>query len=101
MNNDLLSRQMRLREVGNNGQALLHAARVTLGSDAASGVAADYLIRSGVGSVEQGNAQAPDSFPHAGHFTFPVTEQFARGAWVATQTIVVLLGLPGRKGTPE
>jgi hypothetical protein len=101
MNNDLLSRQMRLREVGKQGQDLLTAARVALGSDAASGFAADYLIRSGVGTVEQGNTHAIDSFPHAAHFTFPVTEQFARGAWVATRTIVALLGLPGKKGIAE
>jgi hypothetical protein len=93
VNNEPFSRQTRLREVGAKGQALIAACHVELGSDAASCVAAEYLTRSGVGSVEQKISHTIDPFTHAGYFTYPVTEQFAHGAWLATQAIVALLDL--------
>src|SRR5512142_3277665 len=100
MKTDLYSRQTRLREVGKKGQALISAARIVIGSDAAARVAAEYLTRSGVGHVEHDSSLGAERFVHAAHFTYAVTEQYARGAWIATREIGRLLGLPS-KSSPD
>ena len=98
MIDDLHSRQTRLPDIGKRGQELLAAARVTLASDRASSVAAEYLRRSGVGCVQERPDAVPSEFVHAQHFSQEVSRDFAHGAWIATHEMVRLLGIDPRHG---
>lgn len=93
MIDELHSRQIRLREVRQGGQQRIAASTVTLGTDEASHVAAEYLRRSGVGRVRLEDTAVPGDFTHARHFTHEVSREFAHGCWMATTTLVEILGL--------
>ncbi len=90
---DLYIRQKILREIGEAGQFKLTHATATIPASYAAGPAREYLLRSGIGSViERGQVVAPD-FPHGDHFQFETCRVFAAGAWIATKTLVEVLGL--------
>lgn len=73
-------RQLRLAEIGPDGQSRIeaHGARVLAGPSA--GVALAYLARAGVGSVSIERAGAEQPFAHAGSFHFSGPLAVAAGA---------------------
>ena len=89
---DLYIRQKRLREIGDHGQLILSCANATIPTGFATEPAQEYLRRSGLGSVTLGKATGPREFTHASHFRFDVCQDYAAGAWLATQLIVEILG---------
>lgn len=93
MNDDIYSRQTRLREIGAKGQRLIAEGRTVLGTDEPSKIAAEYLKRAGVGCVELDAGVAPAQFVHLQHFNHPVASKFAHGSWLATQKLLELLGI--------
>jgi len=78
---DRYARQRLLAAVGDAGQARIMAATYTVASDAAAGVARDYLERAGAERFETVAASAP--FAHASAFRHAAARDFAEGAWRA------------------
>ncbi len=97
MIDDLHLRQVRLREVGIKGQQRIAEAHVALGADEASRVAAGYLERAGVGRVQLLDSGDTRSFVRGKQFTHEVCRTFAHGCWLATNTLVDVIGLAGAK----
>ena len=95
---DRYTRQRRLREIGDAGQARLHAASVTIGGRADSMVELVYLERAGVGSVTIDSLAAPRAFAHAAVFQHDAARRHAASAWRALRSIVEIVGaIPGAK----
>jgi hypothetical protein len=95
---DRYTRQRRLREIGDAGQARLHAAKVTIGGRAGSVVELVYLERAGVGSVTIDSLAAPRTFAHAAVFRHDGARRHAAAAWRALRTIVEVVGAaPGAR----
>ncbi len=89
---DLYVRQIRLREIGDDGQLILGRADAVIPPGFTVGPAQEYLRRSGVGSVTLGNESDSREFTHASYFRFDECRNYAAGAWLATRLIVEILG---------
>ncbi len=80
------SRQVRLSEVGLEGQRKLIRQSFALGEHAGAPIAREYLLRAGARSVVPGDA-ASSPFIHADHFHHAACREFAQGAWTALDRI--------------
>ena len=88
------SRQLRLAEVGEPGQARLCAAEPAVGTSNAAAIERSYLLRAGVRRVsETGAPPAPPAFVHAEHFQHETCRDIAEGAWRALGQIRKILSL--------
>ena len=92
MNDEIYSRQSRLREIGVKGQQRLAEGHAILGEDEASKIAADYLSRAGIGSIQIEAGTQTASFVHAQYFSHPGAATFAHGSWLATRKLIEILG---------
>ncbi len=91
---DRYLRQIRLREIGAKGQALLLDARVTPSASGPVGeIEALYLARAGVSVVPRREPAAAqlEPFPHREHFHSAGPAELAEGAWRALVTLRALL----------
>lgn len=86
-------RQLKLDEVGPRGQAALEESRVALALRPGALVAAQYLHRAGVRSVELTSLERPLAMPHAPVFRFGASRRFATGAWTALGAMRRVLGI--------
>jgi molybdopterin/thiamine biosynthesis adenylyltransferase len=87
------SRQRRLPEVGDAGQArLAQAALTVVGSDGAI-IEAEYLHRAGVERVELLPGGEPEPFSHEQAFRFAASRRIGVGAWRALAKIRRTLGM--------
>ncbi|HEX9619961.1 MAG TPA: hypothetical protein VF989_07500 [Polyangiaceae bacterium] len=89
------SRQRRLPEVGERGQALLGAARARVTATPAGDVAREYLVRAGFGAVLVEAAAPAPPFPHSQAYRFDAPRQFGAGASYALGEVRRVLGLDG------
>lgn len=85
MDDDRFSRQRRLPEVGEIGQARLLAAELALPRGAGADVERAYLEGAGSRVVPSPAAAAP--FAHADAFRHPAARDVAAGAWRALRQI--------------
>jgi hypothetical protein len=85
-------RQKRLREIGDHGQLILSHASAMIPAGFAAEPTQEYLRRSGIGSITLGKESSFREFAHASYFQFEVCQNYAAGAWLATQLIVEILG---------
>ena len=83
------ARQVRLSEVGLEGQARLLAADVVVGDQ----MACEYLRRAGVRALYAPSADVP-TFPHGASYQNPACRELAAGAWLALTRIRDTLGDP-------
>jgi hypothetical protein len=91
---DRYSRQRRLAQVGDAGQARLEDARfdVTAGPSALVEVA--YLARAGARAVLVDRFLPRAPFAHAAHFRHAASRRLAAGSWRALQKLTATLRLP-------
>lgn len=90
------SRQTRLREVGERGQARLAAATVLVEGREGAETEARYLERAGLREVRRDSGATPRAFVHAAVFRNAACRNEAAGAWRALQkTLAVLNEVPG------
>ena len=89
---DRYTRQRRLREIGDAGQARLQSATVTLGGGEGDLVELVYLYRAGVGSVTLDSLAVPRPFAHRAIFRHAASLRHASGAWRALRTLVEVVG---------
>lgn len=90
---DRYSRQRRLAEVGDAGQARIERARAEVfGTDGAL-TEVSYLARAGIGSVTVLPNVKPTPFLHASSFRHDATRAFGAGAWRALATLRAALGV--------
>jgi hypothetical protein len=97
------SRQLKLPEVGPQGQARIQQATCSiaaepLGEPTLAGpllavAQASYLERAGVGEIEFEPRLSPAPFPHAEAFLTAEAQAFAHGSWLALLAIRQTLGL--------
>ena len=88
-----LTRQIRLTEVGVEGQAKLSRASLEVRGTDGSLAELVYLHRAGVESVSLNPAQAAPPFLHAPLFKHSSTRRMGAGAWRALSQIRNILGL--------
>jgi hypothetical protein len=91
-----LTRQIRLAEVGSDGQARLAAAVLEVRGRDGSLAEFLYLHRAGVERVELRPDRPAPPFPHAALFHHPEARRLAAGAWRALAQMRTILAL-----TPE
>lgn len=84
------SRQVRLADVGETGQARLCAAEPPVGASGGASIQTSYLLRAGVRRVTP-SAAAPPPFPHSEHFQHQNCRNVAFGAWLALRQIREIL----------
>ena len=84
---DRYTRQRRLAEVGEAGQARLERARAEVRGPEGATVELTYLERAGVGSVTVLPKGTPVPFAHAEWFRFEASRDVGAGAWRALDTI--------------
>jgi len=89
---DRYTRQRRLREIGDAGQARLEAAAPTIAGGPGAVLELVYLHRAGVGSVTIDALSTPRAFPHASLFRHPAARRFAAASWRALGTIIEFSG---------
>ncbi len=90
---DRYSRQRRLAEVGDAGQARIERAQAhVLGTEGAL-TEVSYLARAGVGSVTVIPNLEPTPFLHASWFRHDATRAYGAGAWRALATLRGALGV--------
>jgi hypothetical protein len=91
---DRFVRQRRLKEVGDDGQALIQATcfRIALGDEC--WIERDYLARAGAGMVAINAHLVPERFPHADLFHHDAARRQAAGAWRALRQLKALLARP-------
>ncbi|HVJ21127.1 MAG TPA: hypothetical protein VM686_37205 [Polyangiaceae bacterium] len=84
---DRYTRQRRLPEVGDAGQARLERAAlaVAAGPDALTELA--YLERAGAREILISRWQAPEVFTHAAHFRHAPSRKLGAGSWRALRQI--------------
>lgn len=93
MNDDLWSRQRRLPEIGEHGQALIAAESYEVfGSDGAI-LESEYLHRAGAQRVAIMPRAEPVPFAHEGFFRFAASRRVGAGAWRALAALRRTLGL--------
>jgi len=88
---DRYSRQRRLAEVGDAGQARLERAEIGVAAGTAASIELAYLARAGVRAVLISRWQAPETFTHAAHFRHASSRRLAAGSWRALQQIKRIL----------
>ena len=86
------SRQVRLADVGEPGQARLCAAEPVIGTSRGTSVQKSYLSRAGVRRVVPTEIPSP-AFVHAEHFRHESCRDVAHGAWLALGQIREILSL--------
>ncbi len=84
------TRQRRLAEVGEAGQARIAAARFDVPPDDAGWIEAQYLRRAGAAEVRSGGVREP--FVHAAAFRFQACRNVAHGAFAALGKLRRTLG---------
>jgi hypothetical protein len=85
------TRQQRLAEVGEAGQARLGRGSARVPAGAAGAVAALYLERAGVGTIVEDATPEAIAFAHAGVFHHGETRAIGAGAWHAlAETLRIL-----------
>jgi hypothetical protein len=89
---DRYTRQRRLREIGDAGQARLQSAAVALGGSEGALVELVYLHRAGVGSVTLDALGVSRPFAHGAVFRHAASRRHASGAWRALRTLVEVVG---------
>jgi hypothetical protein len=90
---DRFSRQLRLAEVGDHGQARISAAEfVVRGGDGAI-LESEYLHRAGAEKVTILPRSEPEPFVHQTHFRFVASRRVAAGAWRALGKLRKTLGV--------
>jgi hypothetical protein len=92
---DRYSRQTRLREVGEHGQARLARATVSVEGREAAETEARYLERAGVCAVRRDPDAAPQPFAHAAIFRNAACRNEAAAAWRALQKTRAVLNEVG------
>lgn len=81
-------RQRRVKEIGDQGQALLCATTVVLPQSAKADLTALYLERAGlIIQRVDGPAPAPDRFPHGQFFRNEATRAVAAASWEALNEV--------------
>jgi hypothetical protein len=98
---DRYTRQRRLREIGDAGQARLLAASVSIPGGAEAVAELVYLHRAGVGSVSIDALSRPEAFVHAAEFRHEAARRHAASAWRALRTICAVVGTDGASGAPS
>jgi len=93
---DRYTRQRRLREIGDGGQARLLCASVSIAGGAEAMVELVYLHRAGIGSVSIDSLSRPHDFPHAAAFHHEAARRHAAAAWRALRTIRDVAGVEAR-----
>jgi len=88
---DRFTRQRRLAEVGELGQARIQNAVAHVAKTPAGAVAALYLSRAGVQRIETTEVTEPAEFTHTASFRHPASRQIAEGSWRALTAIVGVL----------
>ena len=88
-----LSRQIRLPEVGSEGQARL--ARASLSVNGRDGSLAEfvYLHRAGIERVSLSPNRTPSPFAHAALYRHASTRRLGAGAWRALAQLREVLGI--------
>lgn len=86
---DRYSRQRMLPEVGKRGQERIEALRVVVRGGPEAAVEFAYLKGAGVGQIELQitNAEPPNAWPHAAHFTRAGPRAVGLGAWAALRRL--------------
>jgi hypothetical protein len=87
-----LCRQMRLPEVGAQGQARIEAAQLAIGAGPGAAVELAYLCRAGVGGVTLASRLPCPSFAHAASFRHRAARDFAAGSWRALGELNAIIG---------
>jgi hypothetical protein len=91
-----LTRQIRLPEVGDAGQARLAAAHVDAAVEGfAADVARNYMHRAGIGAVAPGGARVGADVGALG-LRHPAAREVGEGALVALAAVRAILGLEAR-----
>jgi hypothetical protein len=90
---DRFTRQRRLREVGEAGQARISQACFEIPSGESSGITCLYLQRAGAVRVDVVETREPEPFAHAAVFRHKAAGAMARGAWDALIRLRQTLGL--------
>jgi hypothetical protein len=90
---DRYTRQRRLAEVGDEGQARIAAARLSVGEGPEASYERDYLERAGAAVVSVSGHQ-PMPFDHAGTFVHVASRRVAAGSWRALRALRGLLPGP-------
>jgi hypothetical protein len=80
---DRYTRQRRLAEVGDRGQARIAAAHYSVGASAEGWIEREYLERAGAGAVTSVAALEVAPFAHAGTFRHRASLRIAAGSWRA------------------
>jgi hypothetical protein len=80
---DRFTRQRKLAEVGQRGQARLAAGSSVVAAGDGAMVEVTFLHRAGVGRVEVSRLLAQRPFAHAEHFEFAASRSLAGAAWRA------------------
>jgi hypothetical protein len=86
LSEDRFSRQRKLVQVGDAGQARIEAASYVVrgqGDADGSDVELTYLERAGASRVVRLPDEAPPAFDHEGAFRFEASRRVAAGAWRA------------------
>ena len=93
MSDDRYSRQQKLPEVGERGQAAIERAEfVVLGSDGAI-IEGEYLHRAGAVRVTLLPRAEPEPFAHEHWFHFVASRRIGAGAWRALDKLRKTLGV--------
>jgi len=87
---DRYTRQRRLAEVGDEGQARIAAARLSVAEGAEATYERDYLERAGA-DVNTVPGLEPAPFEHAGAFVHVASRRLAAGSWRALGALRGLL----------
>lgn len=88
---DRYTRQRRLREVGDAGQARIAAARLAVQDRDGALVEAMYLYRAGVERVDITPRAGAEPFAHADVFRFAAAGNVGAGAWRALEKLRAVL----------
>ena len=93
---DRYTRQRRLVEVGDAGQARLEAATAEVRGRDGALLETQYLHRAGFGEVIVQTYRDPEPFAHRDAFEHPLAAMAGAGAWRALQKIRTELGIETR-----
>jgi hypothetical protein len=80
---DRYTRQRRLAEVGDSGQARIAAARFSVGETEEAWSEREYLERAGAGAVTSVAALELEPFAHATAFRHLASQRLGAGSWRA------------------
>jgi hypothetical protein len=92
---DRYSRQRRLPEVGDAGQARIAAAVVDVRGRDGAIIETEYLYRAGVERLSISPNLEPEPFAHERHFRFFASRRIGAGAWRALGKLKLALATGG------